>query len=152
MLTLQRDEPTNSTRTTGRLYLPTIVLHTLEHPWRPEAPGGKPFTSCVPSGRYQLVPHTRANGDKVVALVNHGLGVYYLPTEKPHDVGRDLILIHKANWLKDIEGCIAPGIGFAPDTVNGYMVTESAEAMKHIMAAFAAGEDELEIRGTNSHG
>jgi hypothetical protein len=124
------------------------TLYTLERPWVPEAPGGAPSVSCVPAGVYKLIPHKRPNGDNVVALVNRGLGVYYLPNLRPSGVGRYLVLIHPANWVDQIEGCIAPGYGRMSSS-RGPMVTESKKAMKLVMDYIGHDIIELEIQGTN---
>lgn len=125
---LYRVEATD-TETMGILCFPGFAIHVLERPWIPDAPGGTPSLSCVPAGFYELIPHTRPNGDKVVALVNPGLGVYYQPTDRPNQVGRYLVLIHPANIVEEIEGCLAPGMGR-----NGSIVTDSRRAMERIMA------------------
>jgi hypothetical protein len=130
-LRLRRDEYSGPS-TTGLLHFDDHVLHTLERPWLPTDPGGRPNESCVPAGHYQLINHKRPNGDDVVALVNHGLGVYYLPDERPNGVGRSLILIHVANYVHQIVGCIAPGMG-ATVTDQGRMVTSSRQAMGILM-------------------
>lgn len=129
---LQR-EPSTGLATEGLLTFGDVSIHTIERPWIPTHPGGKPFESCVPAGRYKLRKHTRGNGDKVLALVNPGLGVYYRGKERINDVGRYLILIHAGNWVTDVVGCIAPGIGSAV-TDGGPMVTDSRKAMKLIMS------------------
>lgn len=97
----------------GTLYCGDKRLYSLERPWIPDAPGGTPNLSCVPAGTYKLIAHTRPDGDDVLALVNPGLGVYYLAKDRPHRVGRYLILIHPANLVNEIAGCIAPGMGHA---------------------------------------
>lgn len=125
----------------GRLEFDGNKMHTVEQEWRPTAPGGEPNNSCVPAGNYKLIPHTRPSGVKVVALVNPGLGVYYLPEDRPHGVGRSLILIHSGNTHKDVVGCIAPGLGRSDN-----MVTSSRDAMKKIMEYIGADEAELFIR------
>jgi hypothetical protein len=78
----------------------------------------------------------------VPALTNPGLGVYYLPGERPQGCGRFLILCHSANWVTQIEGCIAPGMG-ATVTDNGPMVTESRKAMGLLMDWI--GDDDVEM-------
>ena len=147
-LILQREEPT-AVETMGRLELgdnitsaaSSTVLHTVEQEWRPTAPGGEPFNSCVPAGRYDLIKHVRPNGQKVVALVNPGLGVYYEEKDRPFSVGRYLILMHPGNTHVDIVGCIAPGLGR-----SGQMVTSSRHAMEKIMAYIGGDEAELLIK------
>ncbi len=127
-----------------------LDLHTLEQPWVPTAPGGEPFNSCVPAGLYQLVPFTRPNGHKVVALINKGLGVYLHKVDRPGAaVGRYLILIHVGNWLKDISGCIAVGENrVTTPAVEGPMVVRSKDAMQKLMEY---EPEELLIMGVNGY-
>jgi len=105
------------------------MAHTIERPWimGPD-PGGMSFESCVPDGIYQLVPHTRPSGRKVVALVNPDLGVWYQKEDRPDTWGRYLVLIHSGNYVEDIVGCVAPG---ATRTIanNRRMVTSSRATM-----------------------
>jgi hypothetical protein len=131
-------EPSTDVETMGRLQFDGNEIYCVEQEWRPTAPGGEPNNSCVPAGTYDLIPHTRPNGDKVVALVNPGLGVYYQASDRTRDVGRYLILIHAGNTSKDVIGCIAPGLGR-----SGQMVTSSRAAMKKIMDYI--GDDKAQI-------
>jgi len=136
-LYLQR-EPSTAIETMGRLQFNLETVHTVEQEWRPTAPGGEPNNSCVPAGQYKLIPHVRPSGDKVVALINPGLGVYYQADDRPNGVGRYLILIHAGNTSKDVIGCIAPGLGR-----SGQSVTSSRAAMKKILEYI--GDDEAEL-------
>ena len=138
-LTLQREAPTE-VETMGRLSLGDEVLHTVEQEWRPTAPGGESFNSCVPAGRYDLKFHVRPNGQKVVALINPGLGVYYEDLDRPFSVGRYLILIHPGNTHADVVGCIAPGLGR-----SGQTVTRSRDAMRRLMSYLGDEPAELLI-------
>ena len=133
-------EPSTATETMGRLTFNLQTIHTVEQEWRPTAPGGEPNNSCVPAGQYKLIHHARPNGDKVLALVNPGLGVYYQAADRPSGVGRFLILIHAGNTHKDVIGCIAPGLGR-----SGSSVTSSRAAMKKIMEYIGDDEGELII-------
>jgi len=143
-LILQREEPTD-VETMGRLSLGDDTLHTVEQEWRPNYPGGEPFNSCVPAGRYDLIQHVRPNGKTVVALVNPGLGVYYEDLDRPNGVGRYLILIHPGNTHVDVVGCISPGLGR-----SGQMVTNSRDAMKKIMEYIGDEPAELIIKDFES--
>lgn len=131
LLTLTREASSN-TETLGVLSFGLQSMYTIERPWIPTHPGGKPGESCVPAGQYELIPHTRPNGDKVLALINPGLGVYYLAGDRFHGVGRYLILIHAGNWAHDVIGCIAPGLSRATSN-EGPMVTKSRDAMEQLM-------------------
>lgn len=126
--------PTTPAATLGFLTFPKHTLCTIERPWIPvdEHKGGRPFESCVPAGLYDLRPHTRSSGAQVLALENHDLSVYYSESEVPIEGGRYLILIHVANWVKDVVGCIGPGLSKTYDHIP--MVTDSTAAMKQIMA------------------
>ena len=148
-LLLER-RPTTATETEGFLSFGSgssgEILATIERPWIPgDTPGGKPFESCVPDGRYTLLPHTRPDGKEVVALVNESLGVYYRKEDRPNGVGRYLILCHIGNWVTDVVGCIAPGVSFGA-SAQGRMVKSSAEAMRRLMAYIDDDDAELEIK------
>ncbi len=124
----------SETETEGRLYVPghDDYLYTLERPWIAGPAGGMPFESCVPDGTYQLLAHRRENGDQVLALRNPALGVYYTNQERAGRPGRYLILIHSANWVEEIVGCIAPGL-VRTIANNKRMVRASRNAINIIM-------------------
>ena len=105
---------------------------TIERPWIPgDHPGGLSFESCIPDGRYKLIKHTRPNGDKVVALVNPSLGVWYRKEDRPEEWGRYLVLIHSGNFVNHVVGCIAPGLSRSIYD-NRIMVGSSRAAMRQI--------------------
>ena len=118
------------TETQGRLWGPNgEVFWTIERPWIPGPyQGGMPFESCIPDGTYELVPHTRPNGDEVVALINPDLGVWYQKEDRPDVWGRFLVLIHAGNYSHDVVGCVAPGLSRTIHD-NRVMVTSSRAAM-----------------------
>lgn len=148
-LTLTRDLP-SPTETQGILSFGDVSLNTIERPWIATDPGGKPNESCVPAGRYRLIQHVRPNGDDVVALVNHGLGVYRYREDRTNEVGRFLILIHKGNWSSDVVGCIAPGLT-RQSSSRGPMVGSSKAAMKQIMDYLDGEDGELDIVGVSGY-
>lgn len=80
-------------------------LISLELPWiRNET-----FISCIPSGIYQTVQHTwTKNGLLVPRLKNV--------------IGREGILIHPANKLSEIEGCVMTGMSAGVELINDYDV------------------------------
>lgn len=149
-LTLDR-KPTTATETEGFLTMPGQgggVLATIERPWIDRddgVPGGKPYESCVPAGKYKLIPHTRPDGAEVVALVNEDLGVYYLEEHMPDEGGRFLILCHVANWPFNVVGCIGPGL-YHNDSSQGRMVSSSGKAMRRLMRYIDGDDATLEIR------
>jgi hypothetical protein len=126
-----------------------LTLYSIEKPWLPSRAGGKagePFRSCVGKGVYKLAPYVRPSGDKVWRLTNPELDVYPLDTDIPAEkkaFGRFLVLIHTANYARDVVGCIGPGLGRT--TVNGVrMVTQSRDAMKRLHQKLD-GKKNLEI-------
>lgn len=138
--------PTTPKYTEGFLSWRGGIVATMERPWiAANTPGGKPYESCVPAGVYKLRPHIRGDGKEVVALVNPALGVYYLEDDMPGEGGRFLILIHIANWVEDVVGCIGPGL-WKQDSTKGRMVSSSKSAMKKIMEYIDGDEAEIEIR------
>ncbi len=124
----------SETETEGRLWLnANEFVYTLERPWIDGVPGGMPFESCVPDGEYMLIQHQRPNGDRVFALRNPDLSVFYTKQERGNEPGRYLILLHSANYISQIVGCIAPGM-LRTIYENQRMVRSSREAMRKIMA------------------
>ena len=138
----------SDTETEGVLRFGNEVLYTIEQPWVPNpngAPGGKPFHSCIPDGMYTLLPWTRPNGDEVWIISEPSLGVHKLPDHHERGYGRDLCLIHKGNWVTDIEGCIAPGIARLPmsNRKTGKVeqaVGNSTAAMKRLVRALGRND------------
>lgn len=60
--------------------------------------------SCIPAGLYKLKKVVSPKYGKCYCLVNAALGVTYNgPSQRTH------ILIHAANWPRQLLGCIAPG-------------------------------------------
>ena len=129
--------------TEGVLIVNDFSLATIERPWiGADTLGGKPFQSCVPDGEYILEPWTRPlkpgqsmTKGAVYILYNPELGVYKTKDSRPLGVGRYLILIHIANWVTNVVGCIGPGIERAimrnPKTgKNERSVSSSGEAMR----------------------
>lgn len=128
--------------TMGRLTvdgdLGCTVLHTIERPWihTPEHRGGKKFESCVPGGRYRMVPHESNRFGKTWALVNPDLDVHH------HDTGsgRYAILIHVGNRVADVVGCIAVDMDSAPG-----IVLQSKKAMTILRKLVPWEEHTLDI-------
>lgn len=97
------------TCTLGVLSVEAQTFQTLECPWVPGPPGGTPGVSCVPVGTYQLIQHDTEAHPRSFALVNPDLHVYHLqvPAGLP---GRATCLIHIANYVSELRGCIALGM------------------------------------------
>lgn len=144
-LILTRDTFTPK-ETLGTLEVAGQIFHTIERAWipgdDPGEDGGEPGKSCVPLGTYALAPHSSAKYPRVFALVNPALDVvHYAAPGK-----RYAVLIHAANWARELRGCIAPGLSRAQDP-NGWMVLRSRDAMARIrtLVSWTVGHT-LEIR------
>ena len=126
------------TETEGRLRAGQDTFFTMERPWLPyPAAGGRPFESCIPDGTYELRRHLRPSGEMAICVVNPDLGVWHYPQDRPSDAGRYLILIHTANYVDDLAGCIGPGLTRA--IFGGRrMVTSSRVSMRNLLRLWDA--------------
>jgi hypothetical protein len=138
--------------TLGVLAVAGAAFQTIERPWVPDAngPAGRKGVSCIPPGTYQLIPHDSEAHPQSFALVNHRLGVYHYPHECPPEtqsIYRTAVLIHAANWVAELRGCIALGMT-RRFTENGWMVQKSRDAVKllHELVPWEHGH-EITIRG-----
>lgn len=120
MLTLYRYNQTE-TITQGLILHQGIYLSdSLELPWK----DNEPCVSCIPEGLY-----------KIEWIVE---GLKSSPCYRILDVpGRVSILMHVANTLRELLGCIAPG------TKCGEMVTNSTKALDHIFTVAGSRTDLL---------
>lgn len=136
-LELIRDVAT-STYTYGTITIGSLMLQTLELPWLPE-PGqqcGRPDRSCVPAGLYLLDPHNTASKPFTWALVNQSLGIYHeMPNPPPACLIRTACLIHVANKVSQLEGCI--GVGRDRELKTPPEIWRSDEAFQALKAVLA---------------
>lgn len=94
--------------TLGRLVLDGSLFYTVERPWV----GNEPFVSCIPEGIYQVEPYSSPKYPDVWEI-----------TDVPE---RTHILIHVANYSRDVQGCIGVGMGL---NTSDWMVTHSQNAI-----------------------
>jgi hypothetical protein len=135
------------TCTFGVLRVGDLVLETLERPWieNPAGPGGVRRESCVPDGKYDLIPHSSQTFPDTYALINRTLGVYYQPFEIPQGQrwGRSAILIHAGNFVSDVIGCIA--VGMRRDE-KAQCLVDSRVAMNKLRSVLGRDKHSLMIR------
>lgn len=119
---LTRDDQ-NDARTLGWMEYSGKRFATIERPWRDNARQ----ESCIPVGRYRVaVTPSQRFGRQLPILIN-------VP-------GRDGIRIHRANWVHELRGCIAPG----RDRDDGSVwssATAEMEITKDIAEAIADGQE-----------
>lgn len=115
--------------------------YTVEQPWRvnEQSPAGIPFHSCIPAGKYELVPFVSDRWGTAWAFVNPELGVVAKKSDMVKDWYRYACLVHTANWAINVEGCVGPGDGLSAGipsrgNANGvqWMVTNSGTTMKKL--------------------
>jgi len=160
-LTLERFSYAKS-ETEGVLRVDDFALATIERPWIPHTtPGGKPFESCVPDGEYILEPWMRPKRHKrreVYILYNPDLGVFKTEESRPNGVGRYLVLIHVANFARNVVGCIGPGMQrslLMDKKIGAYAraVSSSGEAMRVLNSLLGReGKHRLTIRSVTGTG
>lgn len=121
---------------------------TIERPWVPTplSRGGLSGKSCVPRGLYLLEPHSSEAHPDTWALVNPELDVVHYE-DRLHPNLRCLVLIHVANYARELRGCIGVGTGRMKDGEGVNMVTGSRVAMINLQRLLPYGEQHLlEIR------
>jgi hypothetical protein len=124
ILLLQRDGL--SPYTTGTLSINgERECHTLELPWRNNRRG----VSCIPAGVYRLA------WVESPSFKRHTLRLEDVPD-------RDGILIHPANEIKELRGCIAFGLR---SSINPEYLGESRRAVKKVEAQAVAALERGEI-------
>lgn len=108
----------------------SFQANTMERPWVPTplSQGGRKGESCVPPGLYRLERHNSEAHPNTWALVNPDLDVVHYE-DRLHPNYRCLVLIHVANYARELRGCIAPGYGATVDDQGVRMVTNSRRAM-----------------------
>ena len=136
ILTLTRDQYLPEC-TLGVLLAGPRKLFTIERPWIPNSAAGKSgekYVSCIGEGTYRLRPHMKASGERVWILSNPMMDVYELPSDVPPGrelATRTLVMIHAANYVHDVIGCIGPGVDRVKNA-NEWMVTQSRDAMNQL--------------------
>lgn len=121
---LQR-ERMDAGSTTGRLIVQGLLsCVTLELAWKDNQSG----VSCIPAGEWHFRRrYSQANGQEVFTGYN--------PAKKVFDIaGRTLINIEKANYARQLRGCVALGVTVADLDKDGILdITESRIAFGQFM-------------------
>jgi hypothetical protein len=114
---LQRDkgQAAADKQTLGKLIVGDHTFFTMELPWKDNTPR----ESCIPTGTYNV---EKRYTDK------HGNHFHILDVPN-----RDWILIHSANFVTELLGCIAPGLSQADINGDGLIdITSSKAAMEQL--------------------
>lgn len=123
--------------TFGRLTIGGWSGYTVERPWL----DNQPRVSCIPQGCYRL--RQRPSG-----VVTRSTGGQYTHGWEVCDVpGRTYILVHPANTIDDVEGCIGPGSDLGV-VAGKWAVLNSRQAFDALMTQLSARTDwTIEITG-----
>ena len=109
-LVLERQQYSNKSIIGSMYYDGDFICYTLERPWL----DNEPLFSCFPPAIYKLEPHKFHGKLPVVALINEELGVTHW---EESESSRYAILIHPANQVSELAGCIACGTDKGIDEV-----------------------------------
>ncbi len=148
-LLLLRSKSEDPERVTGVMQVNGTSFATIERPWIENlaGPGGMPRRSCVPTGVYRVEPWNSHNFPETYIITNPDLGVYRQPDDIPKGQawGRAAILIHVANRVRDVIGCI--GVGIERGHIGGEpAVLRSVAAMLELNRILNRGSHTLEIQ------
>ena len=112
------------TFTQGRLLVGgALELHTLENPWRNNAP----FASCIPEGDYEMEPFDSTAHPKCWRIFGDTVGRDIDALIPDGDIVRFGILVHVGNKPTDTSGCVLIGTNSDPARV-----WDSAEALRQV--------------------
>lgn len=109
MITLTRDDISKS-GTHGTFELGGKVWHSLEQPDL----SNTPYKSCVPLGKYALVPYLSKKYGECFVLVNEDLNVYHSKNSpgRPENGRFKCLFVHRGNYVKNFQGCIGASHGY----------------------------------------
>lgn len=104
---------------------------TLELPWKKNQPN----VSAIPEGTYKVVKRYSAK------YKNH-LHLLDVP-------GRSFILLHEANFVRELQGCIAVGEKRLDIDKDGLIDVTSSVATKNKLLGFLGNESSITISSLN---
>ena len=115
MITIKRKY--NEKQTPGEGRIGDFTFKTLELPWK----NNNRKVSCIPEGTYNCVKRYSSKYKDHIHILD-------VP-------GRDMILIHNANYVTQLLGCIAVGDAHVDINKDGLVdTTNSVATLKKIMA------------------
>ncbi len=96
--------------THGTFELGGETWHSLEQPDL----GNEPFISCVPQGKYSLVPWDSKKYGPCFVMVNEDLNVYHSKNSpgRPSDGRYKCLFVHRGNYVRSFQGCIGASHGY----------------------------------------
>lgn len=125
-----------------------FLADTIERPWIPSpvCRGGLKSRSCVPPGIYRLERHNTEAHPHTWALVNPLLDVVHVGDDTDERI-RTNVLIHIANYAREVKACIGIGQSRGHDEHGYRSVVASRLAMIELQRLLPyTNEHTLEIR------
>lgn len=107
MITIERYAYTDQ-GTFGVLTFGDFTCFTVERPWL----NNQAKVSCIPEGDYTAIAYNSPKFGSVFAITGGTVSLY---PDSTH--ARSAVLIHPANTMDDLEGCV--GLGSDHGTING---------------------------------
>lgn len=104
---------------------------SLERPWL----DNQPMVSCIPAGTYHLVEHDSPRFGRCYAVMGLGVGL------TPGKDARTFILIHAANIVDELSGCIAVG-AFHTVMQGKWAIANSRKALGLLEGSLAKVKDD----------
>lgn len=115
------------TGTHGYLSFDGFNCYTVELPWLDNATS----ISCIPEGSYKVTKHESPKHGKCLKI---------------HDVpNRTHILIHIANYVRQLEGCIGVGLSLSDMDKDGVLDVGSSRMALNEMLRLLPNNSEIEI-------
>ena len=112
--------------TVGMFYIDDeFVCYTIEREWN----NNLPFVSCIPPGEYDLFKFNHIKYGGTFVVYNPLLDVYIHRDDRVNPSDRFECIIHPANFMHELQGCIAPA--FEVGTFRGqWRSFQAREAMR----------------------
>lgn len=117
------------------------ICKTIERPWL----DNQQRVSCIPDGEYDLIPHQSPRFGQCYAIdgEQHGVTIFG-PSQRTH------ILIHVANRVDQLQGCIGVGMDFGvlkdKQGRNQWAVLDSRTAFGVVMKKLNGKQAKLIIK------
>jgi hypothetical protein len=118
----------------GVMIVEGYPIVTIERPWLPEPgyPAGKSMISCIPKGEYEIKKEYSTKYKKnMYYLENKELGVFAKQSPSNEKWHRTNCMFHVANWVGEINGCIAAGTRIEKKK-GEYAISESTPAVARL--------------------
>ena len=105
-----------------------FLFKGIELPWKDNLP----FVSCITAGKYQALATRRSSNRKYAIWIKDV-------------VGRTEIMMHTANYVRQLEGCHAPGTNFADLDNDGIIDVANSQKIMDVLQSYFPENTEFDI-------